>query len=179
MAFEHVPQTTSLHRTLKRPWRGFALSVLLQPRPKRCSCPTGAMTDCGSSLSRFTRTRKVSAGEALIRRGEPDRTLSFVLYGELEVIAHSGDGLSLGHVAMVSAGSVFRRASILRRQAPIGWCLGGGRLRSRSNEPGPVHRIRSEQPNPRTRPSLCPRPDTRDAAAQDYCESHRVKLLGP
>ena len=57
-------------------------------------------------LFRFTRTRKVSAGEALIRRGEPDRTLYFVLHGELEVIAHSGDGLSLGHVAMVSAGSV-------------------------------------------------------------------------
>ena len=57
-------------------------------------------------LFRFTRIRKVSAGEALIRRGEPDRTLYFVLHGELEIIAHSGDGLSLGHVAMVSAGSV-------------------------------------------------------------------------
>jgi hypothetical protein len=45
-------------------------------------------------LFRFTRTRKVSAGEALIRRGESDRTLYFVLHGELEVIAHSGDGLS-------------------------------------------------------------------------------------
>ena len=57
-------------------------------------------------LFRFTSIRKVPAGEALIRRGEPDRTLYFVLDGELEVIAHSVDGLSLGHVAVVSTGSV-------------------------------------------------------------------------
>jgi CRP/FNR family transcriptional regulator, cyclic AMP receptor protein len=57
-------------------------------------------------LFRFTSPRKVPAGEALIRRGEPGRTLYFVLHGELEVIGHSGDGLSLGHVAVVSAGSV-------------------------------------------------------------------------
>jgi CRP/FNR family transcriptional regulator, cyclic AMP receptor protein len=51
-------------------------------------------------------TRRVTAGDALIRRGEPDRTLYFVLHGELEVIAHSGDGLSMGRVALVKAGSV-------------------------------------------------------------------------
>ena len=62
--------------------------------------------DDWKQLFRFTSSRRVSAGEALIRRGEPGRTLYFVLHGELEVIAHSGDGLSLGRMAVVSAGSV-------------------------------------------------------------------------
>jgi len=57
-------------------------------------------------LFRFTGIRRVAAGEALLRRGEPDRTLYFILHGELEVIAHSGDGLTLGRVALVPAGSV-------------------------------------------------------------------------
>jgi CRP/FNR family transcriptional regulator, cyclic AMP receptor protein len=46
------------------------------------------------------------AGDALIRRGEPDRTLYFVLHGDLEVIVHSGDGLTMGRVALVGAGSL-------------------------------------------------------------------------
>jgi CRP/FNR family cyclic AMP-dependent transcriptional regulator len=54
----------------------------------------------------FTSIRTVRAGDALIRRGEPDRTLYFVLQGGLEVIGHSGDGLSMGRLAMVGAGSV-------------------------------------------------------------------------
>ena len=57
-------------------------------------------------LFRFTSTRRVMAGDALIRHGEPDRTLYFVLYGDLEVTAHSGDGLTMGRVAQVGAGSV-------------------------------------------------------------------------
>lgn len=57
-------------------------------------------------LFHFTNIRRVPAGEALLRRGEPDRTLYFVLHGEIEVIAHSGDGLTLGRVALVPAGSV-------------------------------------------------------------------------
>ena len=44
-------------------------------------------------LFRFTSIRIVRAGDALIRHGEPDRTLYLVLHGELEVIARSGDGL--------------------------------------------------------------------------------------
>ena len=60
----------------------------------------------------------MSAGEALIRRGEPDRTLYFVLHGELEVIAHSGDGLSLGHVALVSAGSVLGEQAFFDAKHP-------------------------------------------------------------
>jgi CRP/FNR family transcriptional regulator, cyclic AMP receptor protein len=57
-------------------------------------------------LFRFTSTRRVRAGDALIRGGEPDRTLYFVLHGDLEVIAHSGDGLTMGRVALVGAGSL-------------------------------------------------------------------------
>ena len=57
-------------------------------------------------LFRFTSTRKVVAGEALIRHGEPDRTLYFVLHGDLEVIVRSDDGLTMGRVALVGAGSV-------------------------------------------------------------------------
>lgn len=54
----------------------------------------------------FTSGRRVPAGDALIQQGEPDRTLYFVLHGELEVIAHSGNGLSLGRLARVGAGSI-------------------------------------------------------------------------
>lgn len=57
-------------------------------------------------LFRFTSIRKVMAGDALIRHGEPERTLYFVLKGELEVIVHSGDNLSMGRLALVEAGSV-------------------------------------------------------------------------
>jgi CRP-like cAMP-binding protein len=57
-------------------------------------------------LFRFTSTRNVNPGDALIRHGEPDRTLYFVLQGSLEVIAPSSDGLSMGRVALVKAGSV-------------------------------------------------------------------------
>jgi CRP-like cAMP-binding protein len=57
-------------------------------------------------LFRFTSIRGVKAGDALIRHGEPDRTLYIVLHGELEVIVHSIDGLSMGRVALVGAGSV-------------------------------------------------------------------------
>jgi CRP/FNR family transcriptional regulator, cyclic AMP receptor protein len=57
-------------------------------------------------LFRFTNIRVVRAGDALIRHAEPDRTLYLVLHGELEVIVHAGDGLSMGRVALVGAGSV-------------------------------------------------------------------------
>jgi CRP-like cAMP-binding protein len=62
-------------------------------------------------LLRFTIIRRVPAGDALIRRGEPDRTLHFVLRGSLEVMAHSGDGMSLGPLAQIGAGSVLGELS--------------------------------------------------------------------
>jgi CRP/FNR family transcriptional regulator, cyclic AMP receptor protein len=54
----------------------------------------------------FMDIRKVLSGDALIRRGEPDRTLYFVLRGELEIIVQSSDGLTMGRVARVGAGAV-------------------------------------------------------------------------
>jgi CRP/FNR family transcriptional regulator, cyclic AMP receptor protein len=61
--------------------------------------------DC-RELFRLTSIRTVPAGEALIRHGEPDRTLYFVLDGELEIILPSGDAFSMGRVAEVGSGSV-------------------------------------------------------------------------
>jgi CRP-like cAMP-binding protein len=57
-------------------------------------------------LFQFTSIRRVMAGDGLIRSGEPDRSLYFVLHGELEVIVHSGNGLAMGRVSLVGAGSV-------------------------------------------------------------------------
>ena len=54
----------------------------------------------------FMDIRSVPSGQALIRRGEPDRTLYFVLRGELEIIVQSSDGLTMGRVARVGAGAV-------------------------------------------------------------------------
>ena len=62
-------------------------------------------------LFRFTTTRSVTAGDALIRRGEPDRTLYFVLRGGLEVIVHSSDGISMGPINQVGAGTVLGEVS--------------------------------------------------------------------
>jgi CRP/FNR family transcriptional regulator, cyclic AMP receptor protein len=57
-------------------------------------------------LFRFTTFRSVAPGDALIRHGEPDRTIFFVLRGQLEVILRTGDGISMGRVALVEAGSI-------------------------------------------------------------------------
>ncbi len=54
----------------------------------------------------FMGIRNVPPGDALIRRGEPDRTLYFVLRGELEIIVQSSDGHTMGRVARVGAGAV-------------------------------------------------------------------------
>ena len=62
-------------------------------------------------LFRFTGTRQIKAGDMLIRRGDPDRTLYFVLRGDLEVAAHSGDGMSMGSLTRIGAGSVLGEQS--------------------------------------------------------------------
>jgi CRP/FNR family cyclic AMP-dependent transcriptional regulator len=59
-----------------------------------------------NQLFRFTSIRSVMPGDALIRHGEPDRTIYLVLRGKLEVIVRAGDGMSMGRVALVGAGSV-------------------------------------------------------------------------
>jgi CRP/FNR family transcriptional regulator, cyclic AMP receptor protein len=62
-------------------------------------------------LFRFTSIRRIKAGDMLIRRGDPDRTLYFVLSGELEVVAHSSDGMSMGPLTRIGAGSVLGEQS--------------------------------------------------------------------
>jgi CRP-like cAMP-binding protein len=62
-------------------------------------------------LFRFTSVRKINAGDTLIRRGDPDRTLYFILGGELEVVVHSGDGMSMGPLTRIGAGSVLGEQS--------------------------------------------------------------------
>ena len=57
-------------------------------------------------LFRFTTFRSVAPGNTLIRHGEPDQTIFFVLRGQLEVTLRSGDGISMGRLALVEAGSV-------------------------------------------------------------------------
>ena len=57
-------------------------------------------------LFRFTSLRRVMPGDALIRDREPDRTIYFVLRGQLEVIVRSGNGISMGRMAIVGVGSV-------------------------------------------------------------------------
>ena len=63
------------------------------------------------NLFRFTSVRRVKAGDTLIRRGDPDRTLYFILGGNLEVVVHSGDGMSMGPLTRTGAGSVIGEQS--------------------------------------------------------------------
>ena len=62
-------------------------------------------------LFRFTSTRRIKAGDMLIRRGDPDRTLYFVLSGDLEVVVHSADGMSMGPLTRIGAGCVLGEQS--------------------------------------------------------------------
>jgi CRP/FNR family cyclic AMP-dependent transcriptional regulator len=73
--------------------------------------PCGWSAEDWRELFRFTGVRRVGAASALIRRGDPDRTLYFVLRGHLEVLIHSGDGLSMGPLTRVGAGSVLGEQS--------------------------------------------------------------------
>ena len=68
--------------------------------------PRGWSADDWRELFRFTGLRRVEAADALIRRGDPDRTLYFVLRGDLEVVIHLGDGISMGPLTRVGAGVV-------------------------------------------------------------------------
>ena len=74
----------------------------------------------------FMDIRNVQSGHALIRRGEPDRTVYFVLRGELEIIVQSSDGLTMGRVAPVGAGAVLGELAFFDGRASVGHGLGGG-----------------------------------------------------
>lgn len=60
--------------------------------------------------------RVIRAGDALIRRGDPERTLYFVLRGALEVIVHSGHGISLGALTKAMPGTVLGEVSFFDGQ---------------------------------------------------------------
>lgn len=60
----------------------------------------------------------LGSGEVLIRRGDQDRALYFVVSGELEVRAHAGGGSdALGQLFRESPGSVFGEISLFDGKA--------------------------------------------------------------
>ena len=71
----------------------------------------GWSEDDWRELFRFTGLRRIGAADALIRRGESDRTLYFVIRGHLEVLIHSGDGISMGPLTRAGRGSVLGEQS--------------------------------------------------------------------
>lgn len=73
--------------------------------------PAGWSDADWKELFRFTSTRRIKAGDMLIRRGDPDRTLFFLLRGDLEVVAHAGDGMSMGPLSRIRPGSVLGEQS--------------------------------------------------------------------
>jgi CRP/FNR family transcriptional regulator, cyclic AMP receptor protein len=73
--------------------------------------PRGWSEDDWRELFRFTGLRRIGAADALIRRGESDRTLYFVIRGHLEVLIHSGDGISMGPLTRAGRGSVLGEQS--------------------------------------------------------------------
>jgi CRP/FNR family transcriptional regulator, cyclic AMP receptor protein len=77
-------------------------------------------------LFRFSSFRSLTPGDALIRHGEPDRTIYFVLRGELEVIVSSGNGISMGRMALVGPGSVLGEMAFFDGgpRSASAWALG-------------------------------------------------------
>jgi CRP-like cAMP-binding protein len=73
--------------------------------------PAGWSADDWRALFRATGLRRVRAADTLIRRGEQDRTLYFVLQGRLEVLVHSSDGISMGPFTRIGPGSVLGEQS--------------------------------------------------------------------
>ena len=73
--------------------------------------PRGWSAEDWHDLFRFTDIRRIGAADVLIRRGAPDCTLYFVLNGTLEVVIRSGDGVSMGPLTRVGAGSVLGEQS--------------------------------------------------------------------
>jgi len=84
----------------------------------------------------FVTIRAVAAGDALIRRGEADRTLFFVLGGSLEVIVNASDGHSMGPLTRIGAGSVLGEQSFFdgRPRSASAWAVGDCRVGAMSLE---------------------------------------------
>jgi len=80
-----------------------------------------------SLLLAATKRHHLSAGETLIRRGNADRDLYLLLRGEVEVMAHSDDGIGFGRVARVGPGSVVGEQAFFdgRPRTAGAWSLDG------------------------------------------------------
>lgn len=73
--------------------------------------PQGWRAEDWRDLFRCTDFRRLRPADVLIRRGNPDCTLYFVLDGDLEVVIQSGDGMSMGPLTRVKSGSVLGEQS--------------------------------------------------------------------
>ncbi len=73
--------------------------------------PQGWSAGDWRDLFRFTDFRRLRPADVLIRRGNPDCTLYFVLDGDFEVVIQSGDGMSMGPLTRVKSGSVLGEQS--------------------------------------------------------------------
>jgi CRP/FNR family cyclic AMP-dependent transcriptional regulator len=100
-----MPSDTTPSKTLESAIASFRAAGALETPGDGLLLPRWREEDW-RQLFQFASFRAVRAGDALIRRGEPGRTLYFVLHGNLEVIVHSGDGYSMGRIAVVRVGSV-------------------------------------------------------------------------
>jgi CRP-like cAMP-binding protein len=74
-------------------------------------------------LFRFTTFRSVPPGDALISHAEPDRTIYFVVRGQLEVISRAGD-----EIGMVDAGSILGEIAFFDAgpRSAAAWAVDGG-----------------------------------------------------
>ncbi len=74
----------------------------------------------------------VEGGEPLIRRGDTGRNLYFVVEGKLEISLPSIDGMSLGRVARVGAGSVLGEQAFFDAEprSASAWAITACELRS-------------------------------------------------
>lgn len=77
------------------------------------------------TLFGFASIDSVATGEALIRRGERDRRLFFVLRGRIEVVVNSSDGQSMGPLTRIGAGSVLGEQSFFdgRPRSASAWAV--------------------------------------------------------
>lgn len=87
--------------------------------------PQGWSDQDWRKLFGFTSAQSVAAGDALIRRGEQDRRLFFVLRGRLEVVVSSSDGQSMGPLTRIGEGSVLGEQSFFdgRPRSASAWAV--------------------------------------------------------
>ena len=122
--------------------------------------PRGWSAEDWRELFRFTDIRRIGAADVLIRRGDPDCTLYFVLHGNLEVVIHSGDGISMGPLTRVGAGSVLGEQSFFDgnpRSASV-WAVVESEVAAMT--PAAVRGLHRCEAGARPRTPVCARPDS-------------------